>query len=182
MVMLSKRPETTQYDLSSVRDILCGAAPLSSELQNEVSGRFDLLVRQTWGGTELTCSATALPGGMKDDTGSTGILYPNMECKLLDDMGREVCIGKRGEAYLKGPNVFVGYWRNEMGTAAAFDADGFYKTGDVVVRDEQGRFYVVDRKKEMIKVNGLQVAPAELEALLLKNENIADAAVIGVAQ
>ena len=69
-----------------------------------------------------------------------------------------------------------------MGTAAAFDADGFYKTGDVVVRDEQGRFYVVDRKKEMIKVNGLQVAPAELEALLLKNENIADAAVIGVAQ
>ena len=180
VVMLSKRPETSRYDLSSLREIICGAAPLSKDLQNDVSGRFGLLIRQTWGGTELTCSATTTPGGMREGTGSTGVLHPNMECKLLDDEGREVVVGERGEAHLKGPNVCLGYWKNEKATADAISIDGFYRTGDVVVRDERGMFYVVDRKKEMVKVNGLQVAPAELEAILLENEDIADAAVVGV--
>ena len=182
LVMLSKRPETPHYDISSLKDIVCGGAPLSKELQNDISRRFNISVRQTWGGTELVCSATMTPGGMKDDNGSAGALLPNIECKLLDDEGKEVGIGERGEAYMKGPNVCLGYWKNEVATANAIGPDNFYRTGDVVIRDEQGMFYVVDRRKEMIKVDGFQVAPAELEAILLENEHITDAAVVGIKQ
>lgn len=180
LVMLSKRPETSKFDISSLGNIICGGAPLSKELQNDVAWRFRVSIKQTWGGTELTCSATLSPGGMKDENGSAGMLLPNMECKLLDDEGKEVGIGERGEAYFKGPNICLGYWRNEAATTNAISADTFYRTGDVAIRDKSGMFYVVDRKKEMIKVSGFQVAPAELEALLLENENIADAAVVGV--
>lgn len=179
LVMLSKRVETGSYDLSSLKDIICGAAPLSRELQNEISTRFNVLIRQTWGGTELTCSATTTPGSMNDDSGSTGILLPNMECKIIGGDGNEVGIGERGEAWLKGPNVCLGYLKHQDATKSAI-VDGFYRTGDVVVCDDRGMFYVVDRMKEIMKVNGFQVAPAELEAQLLDHEGIADAGVIGV--
>lgn len=180
LVMLSKRPETSKFDISNLGHIVCGGAPLSKELQNDVARRFKISVKQTWGGTELTCSATSSPGGILDEEGSAGMLLPNMECKLLDDEGKEVGIGERGEAYFKGPNVCLGYWKDEAATADAISADAFYRTGDIAIRDEYDMFYVVDRKKEMIKVRGFQVAPAELEALLLEHEYIADAAVVGV--
>lgn len=180
LVMLSKRPETRDYNLSSLREVLSGAAPLSKELQNDLTRRFKFHLRQTYGGTELTCSSHAVPGGIEDVTGGVGFLYPNMECKLLDESGDEVGIGQPGEAYLKGPNVCLGYWRNESATQAAIDHEGFYRTGDVCVRDEQGFYYVVDRIKEMIKVNGLQVAPAELEAALLQHPDVADAGVVAL--
>lgn len=180
LVMLSKRPETPRYDVSSLKHIVCGGAPLSKELQNEIADRFGILIAQTWGGTELTCSATMTPGGVTDEKGSAGALLPNIECKLLDDNGKEVGVGERGEACFKGPNVCLRYWKNEAATANAIRGDRFYHTGDVAIRDERGMFYVVDRKKELIKVAGYQVAPAELEALLLENEHIADAGVVGI--
>ena len=181
LVMLSKRHETNRYDIKSLKDIVCGGAPLSKDLQNDVAKRFGIKVKQTWGGTELTCSATCTPGGMTDPTGSAGMLLPNMQCKLIDDSGCEVRVGEKGEAYFRGPNICVGYWRNQVATREAIDEkEGWYKTGDVAVRNEAGEFYVVDRKKEMIKVDGFQVAPAELEAILLENEDIADAGVIGI--
>jgi 4-coumarate--CoA ligase len=186
LVMLAKRPETSGYDLSSLRNILCGAAPLSKELQNGVSALLSPEARivQTWGMTEVTCSALHVPGGQLDTSGSVGLLDPNCEIKLLDDDGVEVHEGERGELYIKGPNVCLGYWRNKAATAAAFEDEGFLRTGDVAVRkvDEEGKswFWIVDRKKELIKVKGLQVAPAELEATLLEHECVADAAVVGV--
>ncbi|RVX66462.1 hypothetical protein B0A52_09692 [Exophiala mesophila] len=180
LVMLNKRPETASYDLSSLKEIVCGAAPLSKELQTSLSRRLNVRIRQTYGGTELTCSSTGIPGGMDDITGSVGVLYPNMECKLLDKAGHEVGTGIPGEAYMKGPNVCLGYWQNEQATRDAIDRDGFYRTGDILVKDERGMYYVLDRIKEMIKVNGLQVVPAELEAVLLQNHDVADAAVVGV--
>jgi acyl-CoA synthetase (AMP-forming)/AMP-acid ligase II len=161
LVMLAKRPETKNYDLSSLKNILCGAAPLSRELQNEVSARFDLKVVQTWGMTEVTCSCLHVPGGRDDRSGSVGYIDPNATIKLIDDEEKEVGPGERGEIRVKGPNVCMGYWRNEKATKETFDEDGF----------------IVDRKKELIKVKGFQVAPAELEAILLEHEHIADAAV-----
>lgn len=181
LVMLAKRPETHSYDLSSLRNILCGAAPLSKELQNEVSERFGLNVVQTWGMTELTCSSLHVPGGLDDRTGSVGFLDPNCSIKLLSDSnGTEVGPGERGEIWVKGPNVCAGYWRNETATKEVFDADGYLRTGDVGVRDGDGRFWIVDRKKELIKVKGFQVAPAELEAVLLGHPGVGDCAVVGV--
>ncbi|KAI1264820.1 4-coumarate-CoA ligase [Xylariaceae sp. FL1019] len=180
LVMLSKRPETSRYDLSSVKDVLCGAAPLSRELQNECQRRFNLQVYQGWGMTEVTCGAIHVPRGRQDDSGSVGQLDPNCEAKLIDDDGKEVGVGQPGELYIKGPNVCMRYWRNEEATKESLDADGWLKTGDVAVINDKGYFWIVDRKKELIKVNALQVAPAELEGVLLENEHIADAAAVGI--
>lgn len=100
--------------------------------------------------------------------------------KLINDNGEEVGPGERGEIHVRGPNVCLGYWQNEEATKKSFDSEGFLKTGDIAMRDEKGWYWIVDRKKELIKVRGFQVAPAELEAVLLENEHVADAAVCGV--
>lgn len=180
LVMLDKRPETSKYDLSSLKNILCGAAPLSKELQNAVSRKFNVTIIQGWGMTEVTCGAIHVPGGRVDDSGSVGLLDPNCECKLLDDDGKVVVAqGAPGEMYVRGPQVCLGYWKNEAATKETIDGDDWLKTGDIaVVKDNW--FWIVDRKKELIKVNALQVAPAELEAVLLENEHVADAAAVGI--
>ncbi len=180
LVMLSKRPETQRYDLRSVRDVLCGAAPLSRELQNECQRRFSMQINQGWGMTEVTCGAIHVPGGVRDNTGSVGRLDPNCECKLVDEEGREVAMGEPGELIVRGPNVCLGYWRNDEATRDCLSADGWLKTGDIAVCNKEGYFWIVDRKKELIKVNALQVAPAELEGVLLENDHVADAAAVGI--
>ena len=179
LIMLDKRPETSKYDLSSVKNILCGAAPLSKELQNSIQRRFKLNVVQGWGMTEVTCGAVHVPGGRYDESGSVGLLDPNTECRLLDDDGKPVSPGEPGEMYIRGPQVCLGYWRREEATKESLDAKGWLKTGDVAIVREN-LFWIVDRKKELIKVNALQVAPAELEAVLLENSDIEDAAAVGI--
>ncbi|KAF8850670.1 4-coumarate-CoA ligase [Acephala macrosclerotiorum] len=179
LVMLSKRPETAKYDISTVEDILCGAAPLPLELRNDVCKRFGVQINNGWGMTEVTCGALMVPGGVDDGSGSVGQLLPNTECRLRDDDGKDVGVGERGEIWIRGPQVCLGYWRNEEATKETL-VNGWLKTGDVGVRDEREWFWIVDRKREMIKVNAMQVAPAELEAVLLEHEHIADAAVVGI--
>lgn len=178
LVMLSKRPETAKYDLSSVKSILCGAAPLSKELQNDVCRRFHVTIKQGWGMTEVTCGA--IHQVEDDDSGTVGQLDPNCECKLLDDDGKEVGLMEPGELFVRGPNICMSYWKNEAATRDSLDSEGWLKTGDVAVVNKKGWFWIVDRKKELIKVNALQVAPAELEGELLKHDDIADAAVVGI--
>jgi len=180
LVMLSKRPETSKYDISSVTHILCGAAPLKKELQNEITKRFGIRVTQGWGMTEVTCGAMHVPFFADDDSGSVGPLDPNTECKLLDEDGKEVGPGEPGEIYCRGPEVCLGYWKNEVATKESLTPDGWLKTGDVAIVDKRGWFWIVDRRKELIKVNALQVAPAELESVLLEHDDIADAAVVGI--
>ncbi|OAP57448.1 hypothetical protein AYL99_08186 [Fonsecaea erecta] len=180
LVMLSKRPETVKYDISSLQQILCGAAPLKSDLQNEIMNRFNVVVVQGWGMTETTCAGIMMPGMTKDLTGSIGYLLPNTEAKLIDDDGNEVTVeGEPGELWLRGPQMLLGYWRNEQATKESKTEDGWFKTGDVAVC-KGSKWWIVDRKKELIKVNGLQVAPAELEAVLLEHDDVADAAAVGI--
>ena len=180
LVMLSKRPETAKYDLSSLRHLFCGAAPLSGDLQNEVSRRFNVVVCQGWGMTETTCVGIMMPGDTEDLTGSIGCLVPNTEAKLMDEDEKEVIEeGELGELWLRGPQMLLGYWRNEETTKESKTEDGWFKTGDVAVCKNQN-WWIVDRKKELIKVNGLQVAPAELEAVLLEHDDVADAAAVGI--
>jgi len=153
LVMLSKRPETMNYDLSSVREIVCGAAPVPLELQKGIAQRFGLKFTLGWGMTELTCTGMSIPGGMIEGTGSVGYLLPNSEVKLVDDEGREVCDGERGEIYIKGPNACLGYWKNPSATMDLFDEDGWLKTGDIAIRNGEGLFWIVDRKK-VISLSG----------------------------
>ena len=178
MNMLAKRPETRRYDISSVRNIMVGAAPLSIQLGNELTARFDFSIARGWGMTETTCVGILMPDDTSNSDGTSGYLLPNTEAKLVDEDGREV-ENTPGELWIRGPQTMLGYWKNNAATAEAITADGWVKTGDIVtVKDSM--FWVVDRKKELIKVNGLQVAPAELEALLLQHDKIADAAVVGL--
>lgn len=190
LVNLAKRPETREYDLSSLRNILCGGAPLSRELQNEVMekvgggrGEEGVSVVQTCGATEATCSHVHVPGLMRDLSGSVGVCDPGCTIRLMDDEEKEVGDGERGEIWVKGPNVVLGYWKNDKATADSFVDDGvggwWWKTGDVAIKKE-GWFWIVDRKKELIKVKGFQVAPAELEAALLEHPDLADAAVVAL--
>jgi acyl-CoA synthetase (AMP-forming)/AMP-acid ligase II len=181
-VGLAKHPLVDSYDLSCVDVIFSGAAPLDAELGHAVARRLGCVVLQGYGMTELSPVSHSMDERRPDDDlNGVGYAIPNVESKLVDpETGREVGPGERGELWVRGPNVMSGYLNNPEATAATLDADGFLHTGDVATVDENGFFRIVDRVKELIKYKGYQVPPAELEAVLLTHDGIADAAVIGV--
>ncbi|KAL1593133.1 hypothetical protein SLS60_010740 [Paraconiothyrium brasiliense] len=185
IVAMAKHPAVKKFDLSSVRDVGSGAAPLGREIAEEFEKLWDdrrVNVKQGWGMTELTCAATSSDPNKTSISGSVGELLPNCEAKIvLDDEGNaEAPQGERGEVWIKAPNVMKGYWGKPEATKDTLTPDGWLKTGDVAYVDKDGEIYIVDRKKELIKVKGFQVAPAELEALLLDHPDVQDAAVIGI--
>lgn len=179
-LLIAKSPAVTDQ-FKTLEVAISGAAPLGKDLQHAASRKLGgpkCFISQTWGLSETAGSVTLMPMGMNDDTGSVSPLIPNMLARIIDDDGKDVEPGKPGEVIVKGPVVCRGYYNNEAANKEAFTGDWFH-TGDVA-EFRNGLFYVVDRKKELIKYKGLQVAPAELEALLLSHEDILDAAVIGV--
>lgn len=180
VLALSKHPVVDNYQLPKLRTIFSGAAPLGEELTKACMERLNCSVRQGYGMTEtspVTHSSPAPPYVNK--FGSVGVPAPNTECKIVDlETGEAVGPGQRGELCVRGPQVMRGYLNNPEATAQTIDPDGWLHTGDIGYADEDGHFFIVDRAKELIKYKGLQVAPAELEALLLTHPCIADAAVI----
>ena len=180
VLKLAKDPMVEKYDLSSLKMVFCGAAPLGPELTRQCLERIGCGVRQGYGMTEtspVTHSSPADPAKMK--LGSVGPPAPNTECKLVDPgSGEELGPNQEGELCVRGPQVMKGYLNNLEATARTIDTDGWLHTGDVGYADEDGHFYIVDRVKELIKYKGFQVAPAELEAILLTHPAVADAAVI----
>jgi len=181
-VALAKHPIVDQYDLSCVDVIFSGAAPLDAELGHAVAKRLGCTVLQGYGMTELSPVSHCIPDDRPDmDLNSCGVAIPNVVCKLVDpESGEEVGPGERGELWVMGPNVMSGYLNNPEATAITLDDEGYLHTGDVATVTDDGVFTIVDRVKELIKYKGYQVPPAELEALLLTHDKIADAAVIGV--
>ncbi|KAK3619920.1 hypothetical protein LTR56_023716 [Elasticomyces elasticus] len=182
-VALTKRPEVKDFDISSVTSAGCGAAPLGRESAEDfdrtvAKGAWQL--RQGWGMTEITCSAIGFDPTSSFVSGAVGELNPNIEGCIVDEDGKEVGLEERGEFWVRGPNVMKGYWRKPEATAETMTPDRWLKTGDIAYRDKDGLIYIVDRKKELIKVKGNQVAPAELESLLLDHPAVQDAAVVGV--
>ncbi|KAF2470213.1 4-coumarate-CoA ligase-like protein [Lindgomyces ingoldianus] len=185
VVAMAKHPATRKFDLSSVERVGSGAAPLGREVCAELEklwpdGRVN--VKQGWGMTEATCAVTTFHPAALSLSFSVGELAPNCEAKIvLDDEGKmEASQGERGEIWVNGPNVMKGYWNKPDATKETITEDGWLKTGDIAYVDKENNFFIVDRKKELIKVKGLQVAPAELEALLLDHPDVQDAAVIGI--
>ncbi|PWS42015.1 4-coumarate--CoA ligase family protein [Streptomyces sp. ZEA17I] len=184
VLALAKHPLVGEYDLSSLRYIVSAAAPLDAELAEACSSRLGLPpVRQAYGMTELSPGTHVVPlSAERPPPGTVGRLLPNTEMRIvsLEDPARDAEPGTDGEILIRGPQVMKGYLGRPDATADMIDADGWVHTGDVGRVDEDGWLYVVDRVKELIKYKGYQVAPAELEALLLTHEQVADAAVIGV--
>jgi 4-coumarate--CoA ligase len=180
VLALAKHPLVDNYDLSSLRQVFSGAAPLSAELALEAGERIDCEVVQGYGMTELSPVSHLTPQG-QFKAGTSGVTVPNAECRIVDPAtGEDQPVGGEGELWVRGPMVMKGYLNNPEATAATIDPDGWLHTGDVGFIDADGHLTVVDRVKELIKVKGFQVAPAELEALLLTHPAVADAAVIGI--
>lgn len=173
-----------KYSLASLRSVSIGAAPLGKASQDRLRALLgeNAVVNQVWGMTEMSCVATMFHHPLDDTSGSIGHFLPNCDAKLIDDDGKDITgFDVRGELCVRGPIVVAGYFENPKANAESFDSEGFFKTGDIVYRDGKSKkWYIVDRKKELIKVRGFQVAPPELETVLLTHPGIVDAAVIGV--
>ena len=185
-VALAKHPMVDEFDLSSLEVMLSGAAPLDEVTAKTVAERIDCDLRQGYGMTELSPVSHLAPAGGEDPLGSVGPGIPNTESLVVDPAdGTPVDIPADGESapgelWVRGPMVMKGYLDDQQATEATLTEDGFLRTGDIVTHHAGGWFTVVDRVKELIKYKGYQVAPAELESLLLEHDQIADAAVIGV--
>jgi acyl-CoA synthetase (AMP-forming)/AMP-acid ligase II len=180
VVGLGKHPAVDNYKFPHLKFIFSGAAPLGPELTDAVEKRLNIKIRQGYGMTEAS-PATHYTVAGTERSGTVGKLMPSMEQRIVDpESGKDVPIGQAGEVWVRGPNVMKGYLNNPDATAKTVDRDGWLHTGDIGFIDDDGYLTVVDRLKELIKVKGLQVAPAELESVLLKHPKIADVAVIPV--
>ena len=155
VVAMAKDSRSRQYDLSSVEQVSCGAAPLGREVCAELEKLWppgQINVKQAWGMTEITCSAVGWRPHEFSGSFSVGELNANVEAKIVDEEGNEVKRGERGEVWVRGPNVMKGYWRRSGTTRETLTSDGWLKTGDVTYVDKDGHFFIVDRKKVRISI------------------------------
>jgi acyl-CoA synthetase (AMP-forming)/AMP-acid ligase II len=182
ILALAKHPAVDRYDLSKLGWIMSGAAPLGSDVQSACAARIGCSVRQGYGLTETSpVSHTVPPAMAAARPGSVGPPIPNTEVKIVDIVtGQELGPGEDGEVWIRGPQVMKGYFNNAEATRNMITPDGWLRSGDIGHCDDEGYLTIVDRAKELIKYKGFQVAPAELEAVLLRHPAIADVAVIGV--
>jgi acyl-CoA synthetase (AMP-forming)/AMP-acid ligase II len=178
LLALAQHPLVDRYDLSSLRWVVSGGAPLGAEVGRACAQRLGCQLGQGWGMTECAgVGATYPPGAGKP--GTIGVPVPNTEMKVIDTVtGAELGPGEIGEICLRGPNVMKGYFHQPAATAATITSEGWLRTGDIGSIDTDGFLSIVDRLKELIKYKGYQVAPAELEALLLAHPAVVDAVVI----
>jgi len=181
-VLLAKHPSVDKYDLRHLQELFCGAAPLGPELTDAILRRLNVTVRQGYGMTEASPVTHYSDCRSEPRPGTVGRLAPSTEGRLVNvESGNDAAVGEPGEVWIRGPQVMKGYLNNAEATAHTVDQEGWLHTGDIGTVDSEGYLTIVDRLKELIKVKGYQVAPAELEGLLLKHPRVADAAVIPVA-
>jgi acyl-CoA synthetase (AMP-forming)/AMP-acid ligase II len=187
LVILAKDEIVNKYDLSSVYGCCVGAAPVGKELSLEVIEKHPYIryLIQGYGMTEMSCASHIMPvtpvAQLKH--GSCGMLLPNFECKVVDlETKKELGPNQKGEICVKSVTCMLGYYNNPKATSETFDEEGWLHSGDIGYYDEDGHFFVIDRLKELIKVKGFQVPPAELEDLLLSHPEISDVAIIGVPE
>jgi acyl-CoA synthetase (AMP-forming)/AMP-acid ligase II len=180
VLALAKLPVVDNYNLSKLSRIGCGAAPLGNNIQQACAERLKCEVIQGYGMTETSAAAILnFPG--QDKIGSVGQPIPNTEVKIVNPAtGAELGPNEQGEIWLRGPQMMQGYLNQPAISASTIDSEKWLHTGDIGYVDDDGYFYIVDRVKELIKYKGMQVAPAELEALLLSHPAVADVAVIPV--
>jgi acyl-CoA synthetase (AMP-forming)/AMP-acid ligase II len=176
---LATHPMVDQYDLSSLETISCGAAALGAALERQAGERLQRPVLQGFGMTES--SGVVFTSDLESPrAGSSGRLLPGTEARLVDPAsGDDVAPGEAGELWIRGPQAFKGYRNQPEASAATITLDGWVRTGDIGRIDADGYLTITDRIKELIKVKGFQVAPAELEALLVTHPAVADVTVIG---
>lgn len=177
--ILNSLPDAEKYDLSSLRFVICGAAPMPVEVFNEFERKYKAFILEGYGLSEATCASIINPLKGKRKIGSIGKPLNGQEIKILDDNNKELPQGQIGEICIKGDVVMVGYYKNPEATASAIK-DGWLHTGDLGYIDEEGYFYIIGRKKEMIIRGGENIYPKEIEEVLYKHPKVLDAAVVGI--
>jgi acyl-CoA synthetase (AMP-forming)/AMP-acid ligase II len=181
VLALAKHPLVDQHDLSSLRFVMSGAAPLDAELQSAAERRVRCRVQQGYGLTEASPVTHIVHQDDENVHGTIGTLMPSTEARLVDaETGEDAVAGQAGEIWVRGPQVMLGYLGDAEATAGMLTDEGWLRTGDIATVDGAGRFCVVDRLKELIKYKGYQVPPAQLEGILLTHPQIADACVVPV--
>lgn len=179
-VALINDPSIKDYDLSSVKACLSGAAPLPLEVQQKFEKLTNGKLVEGYGLTETSPVAISTPIWGKRKTGSIGIPWPDTEAAVISaETGEPTEIGEVGEIAIRGPQVMKGYWNRPEETAKVFK-DDWFMTGDMGYMDEEGYFYIVDRKKDMIIAGGFNIYPREIEEVLYEHEDIQEAVIIGV--
>jgi len=179
--MLANLPKGVehQYDLSSMRFGICGAAPVSVSLFERFESRYPIKLIEGWGLSEGCCASTLNPIDGQRKVGSIGKAMPRQQVKVVDEQGREVPVGEKGELIVKGPNVMQGYLKREDETKKTL-VNGWLHTGDIGYQDEDGYFYIVDRKKDLIIRGGMNIYPKQVEEVLYQLDDVLEAAVVGV--
>lgn len=173
-------PDADLRAFATVRIATSGAAKLAVEVAQRFEDRFDVRISEGYGLTEASPVVTTSTG-TDAPFGSIGPAIPGVELRLVDDDGEDVLLGDTGELWVRGPNVFAGYWNDPEATAAAISPEGWLRTGDVGVMDDDGYVYLVDRAKDLIIVSGFNVYPAEVEDVLVEHPAVEACAVVGVA-
>ncbi len=175
----STMPDLPTDAFAGVRRASSGSAPLASEVGERMRDRFGLELTEGYGLTEASPVVTS-GAGLHWHAGSIGVPVPGMEVRLVDADGEDSLVGDSGEIWVRGPNVFQGYWNDPEATRNAVTADGWLRTGDIAVVDDDGFLYLVDRAKDLIIVSGFNVFPAEVEEVILEHPQVEAVAVIGV--
>ncbi len=171
--------EAKEHDLSSLRFCICGAAPMPVELFQRFEEKFHAFILEGYGLSEGTCVSSVNPLGGQRKIGSIGLPLPNQEMRIFNDHDEERPVGKVGEIVLRGENVMAGYFKNPAATEEALRS-GWLHTGDLGYRDEEGFFFIVGRKKEMIIRGGENIYPKEIEERLYRHPDVLEAAVVGL--
>ena len=172
-------PGVDKSVFSTVKIAVSGAAKLPIEVAHAIEAKFGIVLEEGYGLTEAS-PVVASPRGTDAPFGSIGIPVPGLELRIVDAEGNDVLVGDAGEIWVKGPNVFAGYWNDPEATAAVLTEDGWLRTGDMAVVDDQGYLFLVDRVKDLVIVSGFNVFPAEVEAVLTDHPAIEGCAVVGV--
>jgi len=179
-VAWANTPGAEHVDLSRVRIAVSGAAPLAPQVLGRFQDQFGLPIWEGYGLTEAAPSVASNAMGQEPRPGSVGLPVPDLEVRLVDERGRDVEQGDPGEVWVRGPNVFQGYWNDPAATAEALTDDGWLRTGDVATQDEDGYLYLVDRRKDLIIVSGFNVYPREVERVIYQHPAVAECAVVGI--
>ncbi|ESN94047.1 hypothetical protein HELRODRAFT_87823 [Helobdella robusta] len=181
--MIKNSEMKRDYNLSSIKFVSCGAGPLTEQSCVEFKRLYNIEdVRQGYGMTESCLASLLVDPNLPLKIGSVGHPLPNSEVVVRSlKTGETFGPNKTGEIYVRGPQVMLGYLNNQRATNEAIDQDGWLHTGDVGYYDDDGYFFIVDRIKELIKVNGYQVSPAELESIILTHPSVSDCAVVGIS-
>jgi len=184
-IALANSPDVSAAALSSLTKIASGGAPIPAATVERFESRFGVYVHNVYGMTETTSPVLSVPMGSKAPIGaetealSVGVPVLSAQVRVLDESGAQVPVGELGELAVRGPQIIPGYWRNEAETSAAF-RDGWLLTGDVGYVDDDGWFYLVDRKKDMIVASGYKVWPREVEDVLYTHDAVLEAGVVGL--